>query len=105
MWERSHVVQSQIGIMSISQKSLKKEIFQAWQDSQNEISALREEIEILQNKKNSELISPKNYYQDFSHRMEIHSTEVELLKEDILKVIDFIRRQSRKVELPAFLNK
>ena len=91
--------------MSISSKSLKKEIFSAYLDSQNQIEILREEIRILESKKNSELISPKNYYQDFSSRMEIHNEEIKFLVRDLKSLIDFIRRQSRKVELPAFLNK
>tara|TARA_R100000781_G_C4050594_1_gene117406 strand:+ start:559 stop:831 length:273 start_codon:yes stop_codon:yes gene_type:complete len=89
--------------MTISQKSLKKEIFSAYLDAQKEIEILKKEIQLLESKKNSELISKENYVQDFSNRMKIHNDEINFLKNDLVWLANYIQKQSRKVELPAFL--
>lgn len=92
--------------MTISSKSLKKEIFAEWEKSQEKIQALKLEIELLQSKKNSQLISKENYIADFSKRMELHQREISFLKDDIEFLARWISgnlKKIQKVELPAFL--
>ena len=92
--------------MTISSKSLKKEIFAEWEKSQETIQTLKLEVELLQSKKNSELISKENYISDFSKRFEIHQKEIGFLKEDIEFLARWISgnfKKIQKVELPAFL--
>ena len=72
----------------------------------NQIEILKKEIELLQSKKNSELISKENYISDFSKRFEIHQKEIGFLKEDIEFLARWISgnfKKIQKVELPAFL--
>ena len=90
----------------INSKSLKKEIYSAFLESQNEIEILRKEIEILQNRKSSELLKISDYKNDYANRMEIHQEEMNLLKRDLLKAWEFIQKnfkEIKKVELPAFI--
>ena len=68
--------------------------------------SLKKEIELLQSKKNSELISKENYISDFSRRMEIHHREINFLKDDVEFLARWISgnfKKIQKVELPAFL--
>ena len=92
--------------MTISSKSLKKEIFLEWEKSQEQIEILKKEIQLLQSKKNSELISKESYISDFSKRMEIHQKEISFLKDDIEFLARWISGNIKKlkaVELPSFL--
>ena len=90
----------------INQKSLKKEIFAAYLESQTEISLLKKEIEILENSKKSQILTIDDYGTDFVNRCEIHGKEFNLFIEDLKLVVEFLKnkiKETRKVELPAFL--
>ena len=90
----------------VNSKSLKKEIFAAYLEAQSEIKILKDEIEILENSKKSELLKISDYQKDFSNRMEIHNEEMNFLKKDLFFAWNFIKKnfkEIKKVELPAFI--
>ena len=83
--------------MSISQKSLKKEIYSAYLDSQIQIENLKKEIEILENHSRSELISIQEYKDDFSKRMTIHDAEINFAKRDLINLINWVKENSKSI--------
>ena len=83
--------------MSISQKSLKKEIYSAYLDSQIQIENLKKEIEILENHSRSELISIQEYKDDFSKRMTIHDAEMNFAKRDLINLINWVKENSKSI--------
>ena len=90
----------------INSKSLKKEIFAAYLESQTEISLLKKEIEILETAKNSQLLTVDDYGQDFVNRCEIHGKEFKLFIDDLKTAAEFLSnkiQEVRKVELPSFI--
>ena len=90
----------------INSKSLKKEIFAAYLESQTEISLLKKEIEILQTAKNSQILTVDDYGNDFVNRCEIHGKEFNLFMEDLKFAAQFLKnkfQQVKKVELPSFI--
>ena len=90
----------------INSKSLKKEIFAAYLESQTEISLLKKEIEILETAQNSKVLTVDDYGNDFVNRCEIHGKEFNLFIQDLKFAIEFLSnkiKETRKVELPAFL--
>ena len=92
--------------MTISSKALKKDIFAAYIEAENEIELLKKEIQLLQRKKADELITARQYIQDISNRAEIHKKEISYLKRDLIQLINWIVGQMKKVrtvELPQFI--
>jgi len=92
--------------MTISQKSLKKEIFGAYLESQTEIQILKKEIEILETAQTSRILKIDDYGQDFVNRCEVHGKEFKLFLDDLKTAAEFFTNkiaQARRVELPAFL--
>ena len=90
----------------INSKSLKKEIFAAYLESQTEISLLKKEIEILETAKNSQVLTVDDYGNDFVRRCEIHGKEINLFMEDLKTVSEFLVNNFKKVksvELPSFI--
>ena len=90
----------------INSKSLKKEIFSAYLESQTEIEILKKEIEILENVQKSEILTIDDYGTDFVNRCEIHGKEFNLFIQDLKFAAEFLKnkiQETRKVELPAFL--
>ena len=90
----------------INSKSLKKEIFAAYLESQTEISLLKKEIEILETAKNSQVLTVDDYGSDFVRRCEIHGKEINLFMEDLKTVSEFLVNNFKKVksvELPSFI--
>jgi len=90
----------------INSKSLKKEIFAAYLESQTEISLLQKEIEILETAKNSQVLTVDDYGNDFVRRCEIHGKEINLFMEDLKTVSEFLVNNFKKVksvELPSFI--
>tara|TARA_Y100001963_G_scaffold78960_1_gene109594 strand:- start:117 stop:395 length:279 start_codon:yes stop_codon:yes gene_type:complete len=90
----------------INSKSLKKEIFAAYLESQTEISLLKKEIEILQTAKNSQILTVDDYGNDFVNRCEIHGKEFNLFIEDLKFAAEFLKnkiQEVKKVELPSFI--
>ena len=83
--------------MSISQKSLKKEIYSAYLDSQIQIENLKKEIEILENHSRSELISIQEYKDDFSKRMTIHDSEMNFAIRDLIKLGNWVKENSKSI--------
>ena len=83
--------------MSISQKSLKKEIFAAYLESQNQIETLKKEIEILENRSRTELISMSEYKDDFQKRMSIHDSEINFAKRDLINLINWVKENSKSI--------
>ena len=83
--------------MSISQKSLKKEIYSAYLDSQNQIENLKKEIEILENHSRSELISIQEYKNDFQKRMTIHDAEFNFAIRDLIKLGNWVKENSKSI--------
>ena len=83
--------------MSISQKSLKKEIYSAYLDSQIQIENLKKEIEILENHSRSELISIQDYKNDFQARMTIHDAEMNFAKRDLINLINWVKENSKSI--------
>ncbi len=83
--------------MSISQKSLKKEIYSAYLDSQIQIENLKKEIEILENHSRSELISIQEYKDDFSKRMTIHDAEFNFAIRDLIKLGNWVKENSKSI--------
>ena len=83
--------------MSISQKSLKKEIYSAYLESQNQIENLKKEIEILENHSRSELISIQEYKDDFSKRMTIHDAEFNFAIRDLIKLGNWVKENSKSI--------
>ena len=83
--------------MSISQKSLKKEIYSAYLDSQIQIENLKKEIEILENHSRSELISIQEYKDDFSKRMTIHDAEFNFAIRDMIKLGNWVKENSKSI--------
>jgi hypothetical protein len=92
--------------MTVSSKALKKDIFAAYVEAENEIELLKKEINLLQRKKADELITARQYVQDISNRAEIHNQEINLLRQDLIQLINWIVAQMKKVrtvELPQFI--
>ena len=92
--------------MNITQKSLKKEIYSALIDSQQEIEILKKELQLLRETKTQELITAREYIRDFQNRAEIHNKEINFLREDLIQLINWIVAQMKKVrtvELPQFI--
>ena len=92
--------------MNITQKSLKKEIYSALIDSQQEIEILKKELQLLRETKTQELITAREYLRDFQNPAEIHNKEIKFLREDLIQLINWIRAQFEKiqrVELPNFI--
>lgn len=90
----------------INSKSLKKEIYSAFLESQNEIEILRKEIELLQNVQKSEILTIDDYGNDFVNRCEIHDKELNLFIQDLKIAVEFIAskiKEVKKVELPSFI--
>ena len=90
----------------INSKSLKKEIFAAYLESQTEIQILKKEIEILETAKNSQVLTVDDYGNDFVRRCEIHGKEINLFMEDLKTVSEFLVNNFKKVksvELPSFI--
>ena len=90
----------------VNSKSLKKEIFSAYLESQKEIQILKKEIEILETAKSSQILTVDDYGNDFVRRCEIHGKEINLFMEDLKTVSEFLANNFKKVksvELPAFL--
>tara|TARA_B100000287_G_scaffold26281_1_gene25266 strand:+ start:574 stop:852 length:279 start_codon:yes stop_codon:yes gene_type:complete len=90
----------------INSKTLKKDIFAAYVAQEIEIERLNKEIEILQNSKKSQILTIDDYGTDFVNRCEIHGKEFNLFIEDLKLVVEFLKnkiKETRKVELPAFL--
>ena len=83
--------------MSISQKSLKKEIYSAYLDSQNQIENLKKEIEILENHSRSELISIQEYKNDFQKRMTIHDAEFNFAIRDLLALGNWVKENTKSI--------
>ena len=83
--------------MSISQKSLKKEIYSAYLDSQIQIENLKKEIEILENHSRSELISIQEYKDDFSKRMTIHDAEFNFAIRDLIKLGNWVKENTKSI--------
>ena len=83
--------------MSISQKSLKKEIYSAYLDSQIQIENLKKEIEILENHSRSELISMSEYKDDFQKRMSIHDSEMNFAKRDLINLVNWVKENSKSI--------
>ena len=83
--------------MSISQKSLKKEIYSAYLDSQIQIENLKKEIEILENHSRSELISIQEYKDDFSKRLTIHDAEFNFAIRDLIKLGNWVKENSKSI--------
>jgi len=67
----------------INSKSLKKEIFAAYLESQTEISLLKKEIEILENSKKSQILTIDDYGNDFVARCQIHQKEFTAAIQDL----------------------
>ena len=92
--------------MTVSSKALKKDIFAAYVEAENEIELLKKEIQLLQRKKADELITARQYVQDISKRGEIHNEEILNLRRDLIQLINWIVAQMKKVrtvELPQFI--
>ena len=92
--------------MTVSSKALKKDIFAAYVEAENEIELLKKEIQLLQRKKAYELITARQYVQDISKRAEIHNEEILNLRRDLIQLINWIVAQMKKVrtvELPQFI--
>ena len=90
----------------VNSKSLKKEIFAAYLESQTEIQILKKEIEILETAKNSQVLTVDDYGSDFVRRCEIHGKEINLFMEDLKTVSEFLVNNFKKVksvELPSFI--
>ena len=91
----------------INSKSLKKEIFAAYLESQTEIQILKKEIEILETvKKNCQVLTVDDYGNDFVRRCEIHGKEFNLFIEDLKFAAEFLKnkiQEVKKVELPSFI--
>ena len=91
----------------VNSKSLKKEIFAAYLESQTEIQILKKEIEILETvKKNCQVLTVDDYGNDFVRRCEIHGKEINLFMEDLKTVSEFLVNNFKKVksvELPSFI--
>jgi len=90
----------------INSKSLKKEIFAAYLESQTEISLLKKEIEILETAKNSQVLTVDDYGTDFVNRCEIHGKEFNLFIEDLKFAAKFLKnkiQEVKRVELPSFI--
>ena len=90
----------------INSKSLKKEIFAAYLESQTEISLLKKEIEILETAQNSKILTVDDYGNDFVNRCEIHGKEFNLFMEDLKFAAEFLKnkiQEVKKVELPSFI--
>ena len=83
--------------MSISQKSLKKEIYSAYLDSQNQIENLKKEIEILENHSRSELISIQEYKNDFQKRMTIHDAEFNFAIRDLIALGNWVKENTKSI--------
>ena len=83
--------------MTISSKSLKREIFAEYQLALIEIQRLEAEIELMNDLKKSELISPKEYLNDFQNRSEIHNKEMNLLFEDLIWLRNQIQLGIKKI--------
>ena len=83
--------------MSISQKSLKKEIYSAYLDSQNQIENLKKEIEILENNSRSELISIQEYKNDFQKRMTIHDAEFNFAIRDLIALGNWVKENTKSI--------
>ena len=62
----------------VNSKSLKKEIFAAYLESQTEVQILKKEIELLETAKNSQVLTVDDYGTDFVRRCEIHGREINL---------------------------
>ena len=84
--------------MNITQKSLKKEIYSALIDSQQEIEILKKELQLLRETKTQELITAREYIRDFQNRAEIHNKEINFLREDLIQLINWIRAQFEKIQ-------
>ena len=94
------------GFFMINSKSLKKEIFSAYLESQNEISILKKEIEILQTAKENQILTVDDYGNDFVRRCEIHGKEINFFYQDLKFAVNFLKKQIaeiQKVELPSFI--
>ena len=90
----------------VNSKSLKKEIFSAYLESQKEIQILKKEIEILETAQNSKILTVDDYGNDFVRRCEIHGREINLFIEDLKTISEFLANNFRKVksvELPSFV--
>ena len=90
----------------INSKSLKKEIFAAYLESQTEIQILKKEIEILETAQDSKILTVDDYGNDFVRRCEIHGKEINLFIEDLKTISEFLANNFRKVksvELPSFV--
>ena len=90
----------------VNSKSLKKEIFSAYLESQKEIQILKKEIEILETAKSSQVLTIDDYGNDFVRRCEIHGKEINLFIEDLKTISEFLANNFRKVksvELPSFV--
>ena len=83
--------------MSISQKSLKKEIYSAYLDSQIQIENLKKEIEILENHSRSELISIQEYKNDFQKRMTIHDAEFNFAIRDLIALGNWVKENTKSI--------
>jgi hypothetical protein len=83
--------------MAISPKSLKREIYAEYQMALIEIQRLEAEIELMNDLKKSELISPKEYLNDFQNRSEIHNKEMNLLFEDLIWLRNQIQKGIKKI--------
>ena len=83
--------------MSISQKSLKKEIYSAYLESQNQIENLKKEIEILENHSRSELISIQEYKNDFQKRMTIHDAEFNFAIRDLIALGNWVKENTKSI--------
>ena len=90
----------------INSKSLKKEIYSAFLESQNEIEILRKEIEILQNVQKTEILTIDDFGNDFVNRCEIHDKEFKFFIQDLKFAAEFIAskiKEVKRVELPSFI--
>ena len=90
----------------VNSKSLKKEIFAAYLESQTEVQILKKEIEILETAKSSQVLTVDDYGNDFVRRCEIHGKEINLFLEDLKNISEFLANNFRKVksvELPSFI--
>ena len=90
----------------ITSKSLKKEIYLGYLNQQDEIKALRLEIELLQNAQKSEILTIDDYGTDFVNRCEVHGKEFNLFIEDLKLAAEFLKnivQEVKRVELPSFI--
>ena len=82
--------------MTITSKSKKAEILEAYFELLDEVNELKKVDSVS-------LLTPRQYQQDFQNRMKIHNYEISELLNHIKIVSDFVRKNTRQVSLPSFI--